>query len=103
MSEIRNKIITISGEPASGKSTVVAALKEKYEKLGYKNETLVQDTFIPRISVPAVIGVKNGVCIGVVEDEYILENDILHIEGSTEDKKEEYIEKLNNLFKKVKA
>ena len=36
MSEIRNKIITISGEPASGKSTVVAALKEKYEKLGYK-------------------------------------------------------------------
>ena len=73
------------------------------EKLGYKNETLVQDTFIPRISVPAVIGVKNGVCIGVVEDEYILENDILHIEGSTEDKKEEYIEKLNNLFQKVKA
>lgn len=73
------------------------------EKLGYKNETLVQDTFIPRISVPAVIGIKNGVCIGVIEDEYILENDILHIEGSTEDKKEEYVEKLNNLFQKVKA
>ena len=73
------------------------------EKLGYKNETLVQDTFIPRISVPAVIGIKNGVCIGVIEDEYVLENDILHLEGSTEDKKEEYIEKLNNLFQKVKA
>ena len=35
MSEIKNKIITISGEPASGKSTVVKALKEKYENMGY--------------------------------------------------------------------
>lgn len=36
MDDIRNKIITISGEPASGKSTVVQKLKEKYEKMGYK-------------------------------------------------------------------
>ena len=35
MSKIKNNIITISGEPASGKSTVVRILKEKYEKLGY--------------------------------------------------------------------
>jgi len=35
MSEIKNKIITISGEPASGKSTVVRMLKEKYEEKGY--------------------------------------------------------------------
>ena len=35
MSEIRNKIITISGEPVSGKSTVVKMLKEKYEAMGY--------------------------------------------------------------------
>ena len=35
MGEIRNRIITISGEPVSGKSTVVKILKEKYEKLGY--------------------------------------------------------------------
>lgn len=36
MSEIKNKIITISGEPASGKSTVVQKLKQKYEKMGYR-------------------------------------------------------------------
>lgn len=35
MSEIKNKIITISGEPVSGKSTVVKTLKEKYESMGY--------------------------------------------------------------------
>lgn len=32
---IRNKIITISGEPASGKSTVVKAIKQKYEEMGF--------------------------------------------------------------------
>ena len=35
MEKIRNKIITISGEPASGKSTAVSAIKNKYEKMGY--------------------------------------------------------------------
>lgn len=35
MDEIRNKIITISGEPASGKSTVVENLRKKYEEMGY--------------------------------------------------------------------
>lgn len=35
MNKIKNKIITISGEPASGKSTVVKNLSEKYRKLGY--------------------------------------------------------------------
>lgn len=36
MSEIRNKIITISGEPVSGKSTVVKKLEEEYKKMGYR-------------------------------------------------------------------
>ena len=36
MKEIRNKIITISGEPASGKSTVVKVLTKKYQNQGYK-------------------------------------------------------------------
>ena len=36
MSDIRNKIITISGEPVSGKSTVVKMIKEKYENMGYR-------------------------------------------------------------------
>lgn len=35
MSEIKNRIITISGEPVSGKSTVVKRIKEKYEKMGF--------------------------------------------------------------------
>ena len=35
LENIRNKIITISGEPASGKSTVVKEIKSKYEKQGF--------------------------------------------------------------------
>lgn len=41
MSEIKNKIITISGEPASGKSTVVQKLEEKYKKMGYRVHILI--------------------------------------------------------------
>lgn len=40
MSEIRNMIITISGEPASGKSTIVKSLKQKYEEAGYTVEVV---------------------------------------------------------------
>lgn len=36
MSNLINRIITISGEPASGKSTVINKLKEEYEKKGFK-------------------------------------------------------------------
>lgn len=36
MKKIRNKIITISGEPVSGKSTVVKLIRDKYEKMGNK-------------------------------------------------------------------
>ena len=36
MNEIRNKIITISGEPVSGKSSVVKLLIEKYQEQGYR-------------------------------------------------------------------
>ena len=36
MSKIKNRIITISGEPASGKSTIIQRLKEDYEKQGYR-------------------------------------------------------------------
>lgn len=35
MSDFKNRIITISGEPASGKSTVINKLRENYEKQGY--------------------------------------------------------------------
>ena len=73
------------------------------EKLGYENDTLVQDTLIPRMSVPAIIGIRNGICVGVVDDEYLLDDGILHLPGSDEDKKEEYIAKLQDLFTKVKT
>ena len=36
MNEIRNKIITISGEPVSGKSTVVKTIKKQYEQKGFE-------------------------------------------------------------------
>ena len=36
MSEIKNKIITISGEPRSGKSTVVKEMVKKYQELGFR-------------------------------------------------------------------
>ena len=73
------------------------------EKLGFKSDVLVQDTLIPRLPIPAVIGVKNGVCVGIITDEYVLDEKGLHVEGSEEDLSVAYEEKLTELFKKVKA
>lgn len=73
------------------------------EKLGYKNDTLVQDTLIPRMPVPSIIGIKNGTCVGVIEDEYLLDENILHLPDSNDDKTEEYTQKLKELFEKVKS
>ena len=73
------------------------------EKLGYSSDVLVQDTFIPRMPVPAVIGVKNGVCVGIVDDEYILDDGVLHKEDSDVNMMDDYVSKLDSLFKKVKA
>ena len=41
MDKIKNKIITISGEPVSGKSTVVREIKNKYDAI-YSEETFRQ-------------------------------------------------------------
>lgn len=47
MNKVNNKIITISGEPVSGKSTVLKLIKEKYEELGY-NVHIIQTGHIFR-------------------------------------------------------
>lgn len=73
------------------------------EKLGFKSDIYVQDTLIPRLPVPAVIGIKNGVCVGIITDEYILDEKGLHVEASDEDMSVVYEEKLTELFKKVKS
>lgn len=73
------------------------------EKIGYKSDTLVQDTLIPRINVPAIIGIKNGDCVGIIDDEYIYDEAGLHFEDEFDDKTVEFEEKLDQLFKRVKA
>ena len=73
------------------------------EKIGYTSDELVQDTLMPRLKVPAVIGVRNGVCVGVIDDEYILDENGLHENDSSVDKSNDYIDKLTELFKKVKS
>ena len=72
------------------------------EKIGFKSKTLVKDTLIPRLPVPAVIGIRNGVCVGIITDEYVLDEKGLHTEDSEEDKTLEYRAKLDELFKTVK-
>lgn len=72
------------------------------EKLEYKSDTLVQDTLIPRLNVPAVIGVKNGICVGVIDEEYILDAGGLHKEGDSLDCTKEYTNRLTELFQTVK-
>lgn len=72
------------------------------EKIGFQSDEFVQDTLIPRLHVPAIIGIKNGICVGIISDEYILDDFGLHKEGELEDKSAEYIGKLNDLFQKVK-
>ncbi len=50
MDKIKNKIITISGEPVSGKSTVVREIKNKYEKMGYNVHIIsVGNVFIEQV------------------------------------------------------
>lgn len=73
------------------------------EKIGYKSNVLVKDTLIPRLPIPAVIGIKNGNCVGIITDEYILDEKGLHAKGSDVDMTEDYKAKLTELFKAVKA
>ena len=51
MNEIKNKIITISGEPASGKSTVIKVLVEEYEKLGYNVHVISTGDMFREVSI----------------------------------------------------
>lgn len=71
------------------------------EKLEYKSDVYVLDTLIPRINVPAVIGIRNGICVGVIDEEYILDDLGLHKENDTKDCTQEYTERLTELFERV--
>ena len=51
MNEIKNKIITISGEPASGKSTVKKALVKKYTELGYNVHEISTGDMFREVSI----------------------------------------------------
>ncbi len=73
------------------------------EKIGYTSDELVQDTLIPRLPVPAIIGIKNGICVGIITDEYELKGECLVKENDSKDYTEEYTNKLEELFLKVKA
>lgn len=75
---------------------------ELIEKIEFKSETLVQDTLIPRLNVPAIIGIKNGNCVGVIDEEYILDENGLHKADSQEDETEAYSNRLTQLFQLVK-
>lgn len=72
------------------------------EKLEYKSDVYVQDTLIPRLNVPAVIGIKNGICVGIIDEEYLLDADGLHKEEETTDRTKEYTQRLTDLFQLVK-
>ena len=51
MNKIRNKIITISGEPRSGKTTVVNQLKQKYEDMGYNVHVILTGHYFREVIV----------------------------------------------------
>lgn len=50
MEDIRNHIITLSGEPVAGKSTVKKMLVEIYEKMGYRVHTISTGEIFRKIS-----------------------------------------------------
>lgn len=58
MSEFRNRIITISGEPASGKSTVINKLREDYEKRGYKVHIYSVGNEFRRLAVEKALSIE---------------------------------------------
>lgn len=72
------------------------------EKIGFTSDVYVQDTLIPRMNVPAIIGLKNGNCVGIISEEFVLDDKGLHKENSTEDQTKNFEEQLDLLFKKVK-
>lgn len=72
------------------------------EKIGYKSDVLVKDTLIPRLPIPAVIGIKNGNCVGIVAEEYLMDEKGLHSADSDVDMTQAYEDRLTELFKKVR-
>lgn len=73
------------------------------EKLGFTGDVYVEDTLIPRMSVPSIIGIKNGVCIDIISEEYILDQKGLHYEDDDQDRSEEFFNRLLNLFQSIKS
>ena len=77
-------------------------IKLKYyaivEKLGFKSCELVPDTLIPRMHVPFLAAIKNGVCVGYISTEYVRDGSQLFVEGEEEDKTVDFVDSLVSLI-----
>ncbi len=68
MSQIKHKIVVMSGKGGVGKSTVAANLAETFQKLGYKTGILDVDIHGPNI--PKLF-VKEGEILGIEEEKIL--------------------------------
>lgn len=89
---IKNKIITISGEPASGKSTVVKELKKNYEDSGIKVTVLSVGNMFREIAE------NSGISIGELNKQ--LNNKRSEIDKVIDDKIAKIGKKFNESEKK---
>lgn len=72
------------------------------EKIGFKSTEFVQDTLIPKMHIPFILGIRNGNCVGYYSTELIKDERGLHEEGKTEDKTVEFVYHVTELINKIK-
>lgn len=96
----------IYGEQEDLRDCKSLEIKLKYyaivERSGFKSKELVKDTLIPKIHVPFFMAIKNGSCVGYYTIELVRDGEILHKENEVKDRTYEFVEKIDELFDKLK-
>ncbi len=71
------------------------------EKIGFKSNTLVKDTLIPKIELPLIFGIKYGSITGVLNPRYAKWMNQVFIPGEKEDQTIEFVSDLIDLIAKT--
>lgn len=101
------KFINIYGEEEDLRDCKSLEVKLNYyaivEKTGFKSDKLVVDTLIPRIPLPTIFAIKNGVCVGYYSEELIKEGSSLMSVDGTEDKTLDFAHHVISLIQKIES
>jgi hypothetical protein len=71
------------------------------EKIGFKSDTLVKDTLIPKIEYPLIFGIKYGAITGILNPRYAKWMHQVFIPGEKEDMTIDLVSELIDLIQKT--